>query len=99
MSQVTLIWSKVQGSRLTVILPRIMSYLFVILSNISMNKEIGKFFFAFARESKSFAIVCAVVFLFVLLLSVFERPIVSCTFDWLLLYAQVAVSSDTPERK
>ena len=38
-------------------------------------------FFAFARESKSFAIVCAVAFLFVLLLSVFERPIVSCTFD------------------
>ena len=70
-SQVTLIWSKVQRLRLTVILPRIISCLFVILSNKSMNKEIGKYFFAFVYSSKSFAIVCVVVFPFVLLLSIF----------------------------
>ena len=79
--------------------PRIISCLFVILSNKSMNKETGKYFFAFVCSSKSFAIVCVVVFPFVLLLSIFEWPIVSCTFDWLLLYAEVAVSSDTPEKK
>ena len=102
LSKVKFTWSKVQGSRLTFILPLIISCLFLILSKMSMNKEIWKkFVFAFAFYSKSFAIACAVNFLFLLLTSVFELPNKSVfgTFDWLLLHARVAVSSDTHAKK
>ena len=90
-------WSKVQYLRLTVILPIIISCLFMFLSKMSMNKEIS---FLFLRGSqKALQLPVSLFFFFFYSLVFLNRPTsVFCTFDW-LLYAGMAVSSNILEKK